>query len=137
MPVDPLVHHLDHHGLTLDDFNRWVKLAHNSVENAHRISQSVDSPPIVPQVPSMESYMADLQHGLPVGTKEGLLAYTAPYPPSTARTQGEQPESATTTAPDSRADRPIKDGGRRTDDTTPPSNTEAALRRLRLAIQQS
>ena len=115
MPVDPLDyalhHHLGHHGLTLDDFNRWVNMAQNSVENAHKVSQSIDSPPI--------------------------MAYTASHPPSTAWMQEEQSEPTATTAPDSRAVMPIKDGGLQTDDTTPASNTAAALRRLRLAIQQS
>ena len=81
--------------------------------------------------------MVDLENGLPVGTQERLLASAAPYQSSTTSTQGETPESVTTTASDSRADRPIKDGGRpTTDDAAPPSSTEAALRRLRLAIQQ-
>ena len=138
VPFDPLGPAL-HHSLTLEDFNRWVKLAHNSRENAHRIAQSVNSPSIVSQVPSMESSMIDLQQGLPVGTREGLPTYAAPYLPSTARTQGGQPESATTTAPDTsaRADRPIQNGGQTTDDAISSSNTGEALKRLRMAIQQS
>ena len=40
MPANPL-DYANYHGLTLDDLNRWVQLAHSSEQNALQISQSI------------------------------------------------------------------------------------------------
>ena len=128
-------------GLTPQDLDMWTSLSTNSRCNIKRIiqnvaSQSSNTNSDVPSVPSMESTMYDLQRGLPIGTSAGRTPLAPPYPPPTARVQGQVVPSPTAPALGSshRADQPTQNGGHTADDI--PNKAGEALARLRRAIEE-